>query len=291
MKTKADKGALLALLSVICIYALSFVGVEYCTAHMSTMLIATVRLTIAGSILLIFCCIRYKGLHFEKKDAIKIICIGAFIMGGYMNFQSYGIRQISSPMTSLILAVVPVLGLLADRIFNGVKITGAKVIAIVGSIVGVALLVLTTGEALKGSATGVIAIFICAVLWASYIILTKDIFNKYNLVQVMALIQLSAAAMSLPAVFVFDKPIFMEPDPVLFGALLGTALISSIAAELLYAYSISKLSVTIVSMAENMLPLVTVLFAWLLLGTTLNVYQIIGGLIIIGSVTVITVKE
>ena len=286
-----DKKALLALLSVICIWGLDFVGVEYCTAHMSIMLIATVKLAMAGFMLLAFCCIRYKGIHIEKKDLIKIICIGLFVMGGYMNIESYGIGQISSPMSALILAIVPVLGLLADRFLNGKKITGPKVAAIAGSIVGVALLVLTTGEKLSGSAAGVIAVFIGAVLWAAYIILTKSFFEKYNLIQVMAVILLSAAAFSVPLVFVFDKPVFMDPDPMLFAVLIGTVLFSTIAAEVLYAYSISKLSVTIVSVAENVMPLVTVVFAWLLLGTTLNVYQIIGGLIIIASVMVITVKE
>ena len=286
-----DKKALLALLSVIFIWALDFVGVEYCTAHMSIMLIATVKLAMAGFVLLAFCCIKYKGIHIEKKDLIKIICIGAFVMGGYMNIESYGIGQISSPMASLILAIVPVLGLLADRFLNGIKITGPKVAAIAGSIVGVALLVMTTGEKLSGSAAGIFAVFVGAVLWAAYIILTKNFFEKYNLIQVMAVIMLSAAAFSLPLVFVFDKPVFMEPDPILFAVLIGTVLISTIAAEVLYAYSISKLSVTIVSVAENVMPLVTVVFAWLLLGTTLNVYQIIGGLIIIASVMVITVKE
>ena len=290
-KAKTNKPALVALLSIVFIWGLDFVGVEYCTAHMSTMLIATVKLAMAGVILLVFCCVKYKGIHMEKKDLIKTICIGAFVMGGYMNLESFGIGQVSSPMASLILAIVPVIGLFADRILYGSKITGAKIIGIAGSVAGVALLVLTTGEALSGKTAGIIGVFVAMILWVIYIIVTKNIFNKYNLMQALAVIMLSAAAFSVPLVFVFDKPIYCEPDPILFGVLIATTLISTIAAEILYAYSIAKLSVTIVSVAENVIPLVTVVFAWLLLGTTLNIYQMIGGLIIIGSVTIITAKE
>ena len=290
-KAGTNKKALLALLSVVFIWGLDFVGVEYCTAHMSTMLIATVKLALAGVILLVFSFVKYGGIHMEKKDLIKTICIGAFVMGGYMNLESFGIGQVSSPVASLILAVVPVIGLIADRVLYGSKITGAKIIGIAGSVAGVALLVLTTGEALSGKTAGIIGVFVAMILWVIYIIATKDIFNKYNLMQALAVIMLSAAAFSVPLVFVFDKPIYCEPDPVLFGVLIATTLISTIAAEILYAYSIAKLSVTIVSVAENVIPLVTVVFAWLLLGTTLNIYQIIGGFIIIGSVMVITLKE
>ena len=290
-KAGTNKKALLALLSVVFIWGLDFVGVEYCTAHMSTMLIATVKLALAGVILLVFSFVKYGGIHMEKKDLIKTICIGAFVMGGYMNLESFGIGQVSSPVASLILAVVPVIGLIADRVLYGSKITGAKIIGIAGSVAGVALLVLTTGEALSGKTAGIIGVFVAMILWVIYIIATKDIFNKYNLMQALAVIMLSAAAFSVPLVFVFDKPIYCEPDPVLFAVLIATTLISTIAAEILYAYSIAKLSVTIVSVAENVIPLVTVVFAWLLLGTTLNIYQMIGGLIIIGSVTIITAKE
>ena len=290
-KTKTNKPALIALLSVVFIWGLDFVGVEYCTEHMSTMLIATVKLALAGVILLVFCLVKYKGIHMEKKDLIKTICIGAFVMGGYMNLESFGIGQVSSPMASLILAIVPVIGLFADRILYGAKITGPKAGGIAGSVVGVALLVLTTGEDLSGKAIGIIGVFAAVLLWVVYIISTKELFNKYNLIQVLTVIMLSSAAFSVPLVFVFDKPIYCDPDPVLFGVLIATTLLSTIAGEVLYAYAIAKLSVTIVSVSENVLPLVTVVFAWILLGTTLNVYQIIGGLIIIASVMVITLKE
>lgn len=288
---ESDKRALIALISVVFIWGFDFVGVEYCTEHMSLMLISTVKLALAGIILLIFCFIKYKGIHFDKKDWPKIICIGAFGLSGYMNLEAFGIDKVSSPTAALILAIVPVIGLIADRIIYGVKITGIKVIAILGSIVGVALLVLTTGEALKGNASGILIVFIAALIWAFYIIFTKDIFNKYNLLQVMTVIFISGAASSAPLVFVFDKPIYCEPDPVLIGILISTTLISVVLSEVLYAYSISKLSITIVSMAENVMPLITVVFAWLFLGSTLNAYQLIGGLIIIGSVSVITFAE
>ena len=285
-----NKLAVFTLIAVVFVWGLDFVGVEYCTAHMSTMLIATFKLVLGGVIVLAFCLIQYKGLHFEKKDISRVIILG-LMLAGYMNVESYGIGKISSPTASLILAIVPVIGLLADRVLNNVKITGVRVAGIVGSIVGVALLVLTTGESLGGSASGVIAICIGALIWASYIIVSKDIFEKYNLMQALAVILLTSGIVSIPFVFVFDHPIYCDPDPILFAILIGTTLFSTILAEWLYAYSISKLSITMVSMAENIIPLVTVIFAWILLGTTLNTLQIIGGLIIIGSVTIITVKE
>ena len=285
-----NKLAVFTLIAVVFVWGLDFVGVEYCTAHMSTMLIATFKLVLGGVIVLAFCLIKYKGLHFEKKDISRVIILG-LMLAGYMNVESYGIGKISSPTASLILAIVPVIGLLADRVLNNVKITGVRVAGIVGSIVGVALLVLTTGESLGGSASGVIAICIGALIWASYIIVSKDIFEKYNLMQALAVILLTSGIVSIPFVFVFDHPIYCDPDPILFAILIGTTLFSTILAEWLYAYSISKLSITMVSMAENIIPLVTVIFAWILLGTTLNTLQIIGGLIIIGSVTIITVKE
>ena len=58
-----------------------------------------------------------------------------------------------------------------------------------------------------------------------------------------------------------------------------------------YVYAIGKLSITMVSIFENVLPLTAVLFSLILFGTMLSGIQLVGGLIIMGAVTVLALKE
>ena len=56
-------------------------------------------------------------------------------------------------------------------------------------------------------------------------------------------------------------------------------------------YAIGKLSVTMVSIFENVLPVTTVLFSLILFGTMLTGMQLVGAVVIMAAVTVLALKE
>jgi drug/metabolite transporter (DMT)-like permease len=51
------------------------------------------------------------------------------------------------------------------------------------------------------------------------------------------------------------------------------------------------LSITTVSIFENVLPLTAVFFSFLIFGTMLSVLQLLGGIIIMVSVTVVSLND
>ena len=56
-------------------------------------------------------------------------------------------------------------------------------------------------------------------------------------------------------------------------------------------YAIGKLSVTTVSIFENVLPVTAVIFSFVIFHTMLTGIQIAGGIIIMISVTILALKE
>ena len=71
----------------------------------------------------------------------------------------------------------------------------------------------------------------------------------------------------------------------------GSAIICIIIGEFGYIYAIGKLSITMVSIFENVLPLTAVLFSLILFGTLLSGIQIAGGVVIMAAVTVMALKD
>lgn len=283
--------AFIVLIIVVFIWGFDFIGTEYLARYMSMSLMSCIRISIAAVMMSGYTLIRYKGIHIEKKDWPRVIVIGSFGMGIYFALEAIGIAKVSSPMASLIMTLIPIFGLFADKYFYEAKITAVKVIGIAGSIVGVALLVLTTGEKLSGNLVGVAILLAATIIWTLYIVGSKPVYSKYNLPTAMSGMLISGAVVSIPIVFIADKPIYFNPDGSAVIVLIGMTILSIVLCDTMYAYAISKLSVTLVSLSENVIPLVTVFFAWLFLGTTLNPIQLVGGLVIIVSVTLITMKE
>ena len=156
------------------------------------------------------------------------------------------------------------------------------------SIAGVYLLV--SGEPMGMNLKGTAIMLAAALLWTFYITYVKPLYDKYDLTTLLAGLFVSGLIVEIPlAVF--------APDPVMnftsTGVVLtvASAIICIIIGEFGYVYAIGKLSVTMVSIFENVLPLTAVLFSLILFGTMLSGIQMIGGIIIMGAVTVMALKD
>ena len=98
------------------------------------------------------------------------------------------------------MATVPIFGMIGDRWIFGNTITPVKIICILVSILGVYLLV--SGEPMGISGVGVAAMLVAAVLWAFYIVYTKSVFDKYDILTLLTGLFLSGLIVEIPIAFV-----------------------------------------------------------------------------------------
>lgn len=290
MKNSTTK-PLLAIIGVNFIWGFDFIAIEYMMDYMSPAIFTLTRLVI-GSVLLTICCFIFKkGIHIRKEDMPRIFISGAVGMAIYFTIENLGTGLTSASFSALIMATVPVFGMIGDRIFFGNKITPLKVICIIASIIGVYLLV--SGEPMGISTLGVIAMFAAAIAWTFYIVVVKPLYDKYDLLTLLTGLFLSGLIVELPLAFVSQA---ISHAPITFtgtGILItvATAIVCIIIGEFGYIYAVGGLSTTLVSAFENVLPLTTVIFSLVIFGTMLSGSQIAGGLIIMISVTAIAFLE
>lgn len=248
------------------------------------------RMSFSSAVMIIITLVREKKIHYDKKDILRIFLCGSLGMSVYFTFESIGIEHTSGAFTSLVLALVPVFGMFADRIIYGSRIGPLKIIGIVGSIAGVALLVIGSGDSVNANVTGIIFMLAAAVIWTFFIVGTKPLYEKYSLCSLLAGFFTSAAIISVPMLLI-DMPLKFSAQPKVMAVLLVTTLVCIVFGEMIYVAAIGHLSVTTVSLSENILPLVTVLFSWIIFGQMLSGLQLAGGLAIIVSVSIISKQE
>ncbi|MEG0391588.1 MAG: DMT family transporter [Anaerovoracaceae bacterium] len=282
--------SLIALVIVIFIWGFDFIALEYMVDYISPVLITFIRVAIAAVVLFIVVLIKEKGLHIKKKDWPRVFLCSIFGMSLYFTVESLGVEQTSGSMASLILATVPVFGMIADRFIYKNRITLIKLLGIFGSILGVLVLVINTGGGLRGNFMGIFYMFIAAVVWTLFVVYTKPLYNAYSLVTVLTGLFIAATITSIPALFV-GPPLRFEPNTTAWIVLLVTTFVCIILGEFLYVNAIGRLSVTTVTLFENLLPLVTVIFSFFIFKEMLSGLQLLGGAIIIVSVSLISLKE
>jgi len=285
---KSSRTALLAIIGVNFLWGLDFIVIEYMMEYVSPTIFTLTRLIIGTVILMAIVMVKYKGLHIKKEDWPRMFISGAVGMAIYFTVENLGTGMTSASFSSLIMATVPVFGMIGDRIFFGSRITFVKVACVIASIIGVYLLV--SGEPMGIDLVGTGIMLVAALLWTFYITYVKPLYDKYDLLTLLTGLFVSGLIVEIPlAVFSPDPMMNFTPTGIIVTV--ASAIVCIIIGEFGYVYAIGKLSITMVSIFENVLPLTAVLFSLILFGTMLSGIQLVGGLIIMGAVTVLALKE
>jgi len=282
---------LLAIIGVNLIWGFDFIAIEYMMGFLSPAMFTFVRLVI-GAVLLTACSFIFRGgLRIKREDMPRIFVSGAIGMSVYFTIENLGTGLTSASFSSLIMATVPIFGMIGDRIIYGNKITPLKVVCILASILGVYLLV--SGEPMGLNAVGVLAMFAAAISWTIYIVVVKPLYDKYDLLTLLTGLFLSGLIVQTPVVIVSQTVSHAGFTVTPMGILvtLATAIVCIIIGEFGYIYAVGKLSTTLVAAFENVLPVTAVIFSIFIFGKILTATQIVGGLIILLSVTAIAFLE
>ncbi|MCI7145557.1 MAG: DMT family transporter [Clostridiales bacterium] len=287
--TKASrKGPLLAIIGVNFIWGFDFIAIEYLMDYMPAPVLTMMRAFIGAAVLLIWCLVKKGGMHIKRADWPRVFIAGGIGFSIYFSIESYGTGLTSASFSSLIMATVPIFGMIGDRIFFGNRITPLKVVCVLASIGGVYLLV--SGESMGINMKGFIAMIIAALLWAFYIIYVKPLYDKYDLPTLLCGLFVSSSIVSVPVAIFTTEPGSINITPMCMVIIVATAFVCIIGGEFAYIYAIGKLSVTMVSIFENVLPLTAVIFSFFIFGNMLSGIQIAGGLLIMASVTVMAIR-
>jgi drug/metabolite transporter (DMT)-like permease len=285
---KGSNKALLAIIAVNFIWGLDFIIIEYMMEFVSPTVFTLTRLIIGTVILMAIVMVKHKGLHIKKEDWPRMFISGGVGMALYFTVENLGTGMTSASFSSLIMATVPVFGMIGDRIFFGRKITFVKVACVIASIIGVYLLV--SGEPMGIDLKGTGIMLIAALLWTFYITYVKPLYDKYDLLTLLTGLFVSGLIVEIPlAIFAPDPMMNFTPTGIVITV--ASAIVCIIIGEFGYVYAIGKLSITMVSIFENVLPLTAVLFSLILFGTMLSGVQLVGGIIIMGAVTVLALKD
>lgn len=291
---KTKKTALIGLIGVVCAWGFDFVALDYILEDASAPVVTFWRMLVTAVISLAYVIIFEKGWHLKKKsDGLILAGCGVVFMGIYYTLESIGISLTSGAVSSLLMALVPVFGMFADRIIYKRKITGVKALGILGTVAGVGMIVMGPGADRNATPAGVAVMLICCLIWTSYIVVAGPYSRKCSLMGFLSITFSSATVTSGVICLVQANTTGVRADFTGIDILLvlTSSIICMLLCEILYVSAIRILSVTTVSLAGNLLPIATMIISFFVFGRTLSALQLAGGAVIIFSVCVITMKE
>ncbi|WFD09638.1 DMT family transporter [Tepidibacter hydrothermalis] len=276
---------LIAIIIVVTIYGVSYISRDVIDNYMHATVIVGFQLTIMAILFTVYNLFKKMDFKIEKSD-IFIICLsGLFGTTFFHVLTVLSITAIGPTVSSLLFGFAAVFSLLIDTIFFKRPKTKLSILSVIVSLIGVYILMgIDFKDLASTNFKGYALTLLSIISWVVYCFLSDKVSDKYEKTVMLNYQAVVGAVTTLPFLLVY--PVTMHN--LMMGKVIINLIIlgvfNSTLAYFLNIYAIKNIGVTLSNLFMNFLPVVTIILSLLLYGTIPSMNQVVGGIIIIGSV-------
>ncbi|SHJ78168.1 Permease of the drug/metabolite transporter (DMT) superfamily [Dethiosulfatibacter aminovorans DSM 17477] len=272
------------------IWGVSFVSKEVLMAEIHPGSLIAFQFIWVSIILGIYNFLIKKRFTITKKDFFSLAGTGIIGMFLYNVFINMGIRDTNSSIVSVLLSLIPIICLFVERIVYKRHFSGLKVICILGSIIGVYMIIGSGGMGSGGSLAGYMYIIIGVFFWVAFCFISDKYYSRYDTTEILMVQGLGAVAVSF--VYLIIYPIHLGGiDLELFLHFFVIIILNACLSFAFYIYSIRELGVTVTNVFNNVVPVVTLFVNIVVFDVEIGLMSLIGTGVIITSVAILNIFD
>ena len=281
------------------IFGFSFMVSSIALSITSTMVLLCFRFTVAVITLTVVVAVnslvgRIRGkawfsFSLRGKPMGGLLLLGIVQPVLYLVFENSSIRYTSSAVTGTVLAVVPVICILADVFISRESVSKLQVVCAVACVAGVALV--ETGGETRISFLGFFCLLMTLVCDVGYYILSRRASRQFSPLEVTYVMFLMGMIVFVPAALIQGRGQMAElflpaiQSAPFWGSVVFLGAVSSVGAYGLLNYANATLTNSEASLIGNIATVVSVLAGVLLLRDPFSPLQAIGVVVILIFVT------
>lgn len=288
MENKRNLAVYLYIITAVILWGISFVWTNSLLQMNVPILTFTfMRMAVAGIILMGVSLALRKLQKIDKKDYKWFLLLALCEPFIYFLGETYGLKATGSPaLSSVIIATIPVLTLVAGQVFYKEKISVWNTIGIFMTIPGIFMMAYR-GEGFSAEYSWGIALLFVAVFSATgYSSVVRKLTDKYNDYTITSTQFLLGALYFLPLVVIFERNL-ISADLLTWKVLYpicSLAILCSATCFLLYVRTIRSLGITKTAIFTSMIPAFSALSSFLVGYDTFTPMQIAGIAIVVAGV-------
>ncbi len=288
--------ALLAVLGGNAIFGFSFLFSKLALGIVEPCVLVAVRFTVAFAVLnliVLFGKILKKekfsfSLKGKPKKEILLLALCQPII--YFAGESYGIKLTSSSFAGVIIALIPIVGIVADALIMHAKITKYQIACAIFSVVGVALTTYGAKD-FKSSVLGLLLLLVAIISGAFFYVFSKGASEHYNpLERTYVMFGLGSITYIIAALIQsfghYRETLHAIMAPQFWLAIAYLAVLSSVVAFLLLNFGANHISISNSTLMANITTVISVIAGVIVLKESFTLPQIVGAIIILISVTI-----
>jgi len=290
------KSALFSIIACVLVWGFSFISIKESLPVFPPMTLGAVRFVIAIAVL--FFMYRFspdwKGANKALKTDLPLL-LGSGMAGVtfYFFFENNGVARVTASEASIITASIPVLTMIAEWLLakatfnvslnNPPRLGWKSWLGAFISIAGVAL-VAGISFSLSGSISGYVYMGGAALCWVGYSLLTRPLFDRKRPRLYIVFWQNFFGFLGLLPFAALEYKNWGNPTLTVMLHVIFLAVGCSALGYWLYAHAMEVLGVSVTSVFINLIPVVTVIGGFFVLGERLTLLQGAGAALVLAGV-------
>ena len=230
-----------------------------------------------------------------KKDLFILLLGGVLGMALNQGCFAYGLSRTAPVDASIITTSGPLFAMIMAAIILKEPITSQKVGGVLVGGIGAIILVYTSthSSAVNSSWQGNVAVLSAQAFYATYLVITRPLAERYSSITMMKWMFLFAAILIFPFGIqdVIDAPLFQQQEKEPYLALTFVLVGATFIAYMLIPMAQKRIRPTTISMYNNLQPLIASGVAISIGMDHFSITKVIAGVFIFGGVYLVTMSK
>ncbi len=285
-----DKKTFVALSITIFLWGSAFVAIRMATGYYSAGGLALLRVLI-GAVILLPITARYlfKKVDFHWMDVPRIIVLATIGLSLYHFFLNYGERSISAGVASFLVGQAPIISAILAACFYKERVPLWGCVGLVISVAGVSLIALA-GDGEVAFTIGLLAVIGCAFCSGIYSVFIKPLLLRYHPMALTTYLMWAAILGLLPYGSDLVHDVHTSPLAATW-AVIYLGIFPTAIGYMTWSYALTRLPTFRATCWMFMLPLVSCLLGWLVLGEAPDLLTFFGGVIAMSGAILVTLSR
>jgi drug/metabolite transporter (DMT)-like permease len=222
-------------------------------------------------------------LNLNRRQVRSLLVVGGVLYTAQALTYFMALRTLPVSLCILIVYIYPSLVVIAGWLVLRRRVSGWHVVALVGSFLGVGLLV---GGAKLVVGVGLIFAFTAPLMYTTFILISERVMASVPPVAASA-VMMSGTAVVLCVVAAFAGQLALPMTASAWAISVGIAVVPTMIAISLFLAALPRVGAARASLISTVELLVTVLLAIALLGDRFTVLEAVGGVLVLAAVVVV----
>jgi len=290
VKNKA--GVYISVVAAMTMWSLTFVWFKIVNEYYGPFTIVFLRLFLSAVILLGISWISSLLQKIQRGDLLRFLVLAFIYPVIYFIAESLGLTMISASQGAVIISVIPLLVPVGAYLFLNERVSTLNIVGILISFIGVVIVVMKRDFSFNAAPAGILLMLVAVLSAVGYTLMVKKLTERYNAFTITTYQNIIGSVMFLPLFLFFEYRDFLSSEHSVRGIVnLGyLAVFGSSLAFIFFNYGVKVLGVTRTEIFSNIIPVITAVFAYYMLGEDLGFQKLFGIAVVLSGLFLAQLK-